>query len=120
MFKFIYEIKDRLIDDMKHEGVLDLFYNIEMPLSGVLSRMEIEGIRCDVSVLEQMGEDILKKIDEVSRDIYSLSGMEFNISSPKQLGTILFEDLQLPYPKKKHGNYSTDEATLSKLKEYPY
>ena len=117
--KFIYEVKDRLINDMKHDGVEELFMNIEMPLSGVLARMELEGIRCDRSVLDTMGMDIQNKIKEVSQVIYELSGMEFNISSPKQLGTVLFEHLNLPYPKKKHGNYSTDEATLSKLKEYP-
>ena len=117
--KFIYDVRDGLISDMKHEGVLDLFNDIEMPLSGVLARMELEGIRCDRSVLDTMGMDIQNKIKEVSKVIYELSGMEFNISSPKQLGTVLFEHLNLPYPKKKHGNYSTDEATLSKLKEYP-
>ena len=117
--KFIYEIRDRLIQDMKHDDVLDLFYNIEMPLSGVLSRMEIEGIRCDVSILDKMGQDMKKKISDVSREIYDLSGMEFNISSPKQLGSVLFEHMGLPYPKKKKGNYSTDEATLSKLRDVP-
>ena len=117
--KFIYEVRDRLIQDMKHDGVDELFDKIEMPLSGVLARMELEGIRCDKSVLDSMGVDIQDKIKDVSQVIYEFSGMEFNISSPKQLGTVLFEHLNLPYPKKKHGNYSTDEATLSKLKGYP-
>ena len=117
--KFIYEVKDKLVNDMRHDGVLDLFYDIEMPLSGVLSRMEIEGIRCDTTVLDEMGSDMKKKISEISQKIYDLSGMEFNISSPKQLGSVLFEHMRLPYPKKKRGNYSTDEATLSKLRDVP-
>ena len=116
--KFIYEVHDRLIDDMKHDDVLELFYQIEMPLSSVLARMEINGIRCDISVLDKMGEDIKAKIEEVSQNIYHESGVEFNISSPKQLGEVLFDKMGLPYPKKKRGNYSTDEATLSKLKDH--
>ena len=115
--KFIYDVRDGLISDMKHEGVLDLFNDIEMPLSGVLARMEIEGICCDTSILDEMGIEIQKKIDEVSKEIYKISGVEFNISSPKQLGEVLFEKMGIVYPKKKRGNYSTDEATLSKIKE---
>ena len=117
--KFIYEIKDKLISDMKHDGVLDLFLNIEMPLSKVLAKMELEGIRCDTKVLDDMGKDIKKKIEEISNQIYTESGVEFNISSPKQLGEVLFEKMEIPYPKKKRGSFSTDEATLSKIKEYP-
>ena len=117
--KFIYEIRNKLISDMKHNDVLDLFTNIEVPLSKVLAKMELEGIRCDISVLDKMGQDIQNKIEEISNEIYTISNERFNISSPKQLGSVLFEHLKLPYPKKKKDNYSTDEATLSKLKEYP-
>ncbi len=117
--KFVYEVRDKLISDMKHDDVLELFTSIEMPLSGVLSRMELEGIRCDTTVLDKMGQDMKEKIDEITHEIYAISGVEFNISSPKQLGEVLFDTMKLPYPKKKKGNYSTDEATLSKLKEYP-
>lgn len=118
--KFIYEIRDKQISDMKHEGVYDLYKDIEMPLSIVLGKMEYNGIRCDANVLDSMGEDISKRIEEVKNNIYDLCGEEFNISSPKQLGAILFDKLNLPHGKKgKSGNYSTDETTLSKLKDYP-
>ena len=117
--KFIYEIKDKLVSDMKHDEVFELFNDIEMPLCKVLSKMELNGIRCDTTVLDIMGKDMKEKIAEISRRVYSESGIEFNISSPKQLGEVLFEKMNLPYPKKKKGSYSTDEATLSKLKEYP-
>ena len=117
--KFIYEVTDKLISDMKHEGVLDLYSNIELPLSRVLGDMEYTGIRCDVDVLNEMGDEIKKKIDVVSKRIYEISGEEFNISSPKQLGEVLFERLGLPHGKKKKTGYSTDEATLSKLTMYP-
>ena len=118
--KFIYEIKDRLQNDMKHEGVLELFSNIELPLSSVLAKMEYIGIRCDSQVLDDMGLEIKTRIEQVSREIYDYCGVEFNISSPKQLGEVLYEKLGLPHGKKKNKNgYPTDEATLSKLKEYP-
>lgn len=117
--KFIYEVTDQLMNDMKHEGVLDLFQNIEMPLSSVLAKMELVGIRCDTSVLDQMGTEIKARIEEISQKIYDYCGATFNISSPKQLGEVLFEKLELPHGKKKKNGYSTDEATLSKLTEYP-
>ncbi len=117
--KFIYEVTNKLLSDMKKENVLELFQNIELPLSKVLGNMELEGIRCDISILNDMGNDMKKKIEEVSKEIYDYCGVEFNISSPKQLGEILFEHLGLPHGKKKKNGYSTDEATLSKLKAYP-
>ena len=118
--KFIFDVKDKLINDMEKDGVLDIYRNIEMPLTYVLGRMEYTGIKCDKNILNDMGKDILSRIDDVSKDIYNLSGCEFNISSPKQLGDILFNKLELPHGKKgKSGNYATDEATLAKLSGYP-
>ena len=117
--KFIYEITNKLFTDMKTNNVLDLYNNIELPLSKVLGDMEYTGIKCDSNILDNMGNEIKEKIDIVSNKIYKESGKEFNISSPKQLGSVLFEDLGLPHGKKKKTGYSTDEETLSKLKIYP-
>ena len=118
--KFIYEITDKLFSDMKHGGVIDLYNDIELPLSNVLAKMEINGIYCDSNILDEMGEEIKERVNIITKEIYEISGVEFNISSPKQLGEILFEKLELPHGKKnKNGNYSTDEATLSKLIDYP-
>lgn len=117
--KFIYEVTEKLINDMKHEGVLELFHDIELPLSTVLAKMEFNGIRCDSQILDNMGLEIKNRIDQVSKEIYDYCGEEFNISSPMQLGEVLFEHLQLPHGKKNKKGYSTDEATLSKLKGYP-
>lgn len=117
--KFIYEITPKLIQDMQKEEVLNLFNEIELPLSKVLGKMELEGIRCDTSILENMGQEIKNRIDKISQEIYEESGCEFNISSPKQLGEVLFETLGLPHGKKNKNGYSTDEATLSKLRGYP-
>ena len=118
--KFIYDIKDKIIDDMKREEVYDLYSNIELPLAFVLGKMEFNGINCRSDVLDEMGIDITRRIEEIANNIYDLSGVEFNISSPKQLGEVLFDKLGLPHGKKgKSGNYSTDENTLSKLISYP-
>lgn len=118
--KFIYETKDLFDKKMQEEGVIDLYNNIELPLSFVLGRMEYTGIKCDSRVLDKMGLDIRSKVSEIQNSIYDLAGNVFNISSPKQLGEVLFDKLGLPHGKKgKSGNYSTDEATLSKLIDYP-
>jgi len=114
--KFIYETKDNLIEQMKKEEVVDLYYNIELPLANTLSKMELAGIRLDKQVLNEMKEEISSKIELVSKEIYEYAGEEFNISSPKQLGTILFEKLNIPNGKKsKTGGYHTDEASLQKV-----
>ena len=112
---FIYEIRNRLIDNMKEEDSLDLFNNIEMKLSYVLADMEIQGVRVDIKELDKMGENILKRVDILTKEIYTLAGKEFNIQSPKQLGEVLFDELQIPYPKKKKTSYSTAREILDKI-----
>ena len=116
--KFIYDIKDEFINKMKEEEQLELFSNIEMKLSSVLASMEIEGVRVDTKVLDKMGENINKKLDELTSEIYNYSGEEFNIQSPKQLGEVLFEKLEIPYPKKKKTSYSTAREILDKIVDY--
>lgn len=116
--KFIYDIKDEFINKMKEEEQLELFTNIEMKLSFVLASMEIEGIRVDTKELDEMGENINKKLDELTSEIYNYAGEEFNVQSPKQLGEILFEKLEIPYPKKKKTSYSTAREILDKIVDY--
>ena len=117
--KFIYNTKDKLYKDMKNEDNIYLFENIEMPLTKVLANMEIEGIRVDKKVLEEMGTEIKIKLEILTRDIYNYAGEEFNINSPKQLGEILFDKLKLPGAKKNKNGYATDIDVLKKLTEYP-
>ena len=117
--KFIYDVTERLYDEMREKEVFSLYNEIELPLSIVLAKMELEGICCDKKILDDMGEDIQERIQVLEKNIYSYSGVEFNISSPKQLGEVLFDKLSLPHGKKNKQGYSTDEATLSKLKDYP-
>lgn len=114
--RFIYNTKDIFLKELKEDGSLMLFHNIEMPLVEVLTDMEFTGIRVNQSYLEKMGQDLSQKIEALEKEIYEIAGCEFNISSPKQLGQILFETLEIPYPKKiKDNSYSTSKEILDKL-----
>ena len=117
--KFIYETYDKLKNDLIKNNQLELFEEIELPLSEVLAKMELNGISVDKTILEDMKENIKEKILSVSEEIYKCANHEFNISSPKQLGEVLFDELKLPYAKKNKTGYVTDANVLSKLIEYP-
>ena len=116
----IFKLHNILINKLKETNQLDLFNNIEMPLLEVLADMEYTGIHIDKQALISYGEELKQQIDTLTKEIYNLSGEEFNINSPKQLGEILFEKLQLPSSKKTKTGYSTDVDVLEKLKtEHP-
>lgn len=119
--KFIFDKKEELEEKLKKEEVYDFYKDIEFPLSRVLGDMEYAGIRVDKSVLDNMKVEIENKLDIISKNIYNLAGLEFNIASPKQLSEVLFEKLKLPNGRKnKSGIYSTDVNVLNKLKyDYP-
>ena len=113
--KFIYETKEKFNNELTHEKLNELMYEIEMPLSFVLGDMEYDGVHVNVETLNEMGVEIKKRVDEISKEIYELSGVEFNISSPSQLGDVLFEKLGLPHGKKTKTGYSTNADVLNKL-----
>ena len=117
--KFIYETKDKFYHELETEELLDLYNNIEFPLIKVLAKMELNGITVDKKVLEDMKQDIAIKLELLTKDIYNYAGEEFNISSPKQLGEILFEKLKMPHGKKNKSGYVTDMTVLNKLRDYP-
>lgn len=94
-----------------------LFYHVEMPLVEVLGYMEYEGVKVDKNKLLELGEEFKLSIDNLEKDIYILAGEEFNINSPKQLGVILFEKLELPVIKKTKTGYSTNAEVLEKLRD---
>ncbi|MGI5988865.1 MAG: DNA polymerase I [Lachnospiraceae bacterium] len=105
---------------LKETGMYDLFENIEMPLIFVLYDMEKTGIRIDADSLKSYSEGLGKKIDALTEKIYSEAHKTFNINSPKQLGTVLFEDLKIPNGKKTKSGYSTSAEVLEKLApDYP-
>ena len=115
--KFIYDTKNSLEEELKNKEMYDLFNNIELPLSRVLADMEYTGFLVDEAQLTDMGEDIKIKIELISKTIYNYAGEQFNISSPTQLGDILFEKLNLPHGKKGKTGYSTAADVLMKLKD---
>ena len=115
--KFIYETKQELEDEMTKEDCMYLFNEIEMPLSIVLGDMEYQGIRLDKQVLDNMNVELDERIKEISEKIYELAGEKFNISSPKQLGEILFLKLQIGKGKKTKSGYSTDKTILEKYSD---
>lgn len=118
--KFIYDSRCKYLDELKENNYISLYNDIEMPLVFVLADMEYTGVYISKDVLNQMKEEIKIKLDILSNEIYNLAGMEFNILSPKQLGKVLFDKLDIPYPKKVNDkNYSTSSDILSKLYEYP-
>lgn len=117
--RFIYEIKTRFDKEMEDEGESILFKTIEMPLTRVLAKMEIEGILVDIKILKEMGEEIKTKLEVITENIYNYAGCQFNINSPKQLGEILFDKLKLPWAKKNKIGYVTDIDILKKLANYP-
>ena len=114
--KFIYETKDILAKEIKEEELAYLFSDIEMKLAIVLADMEFTGVNLDKDTLLKMREKIKVRIDEISEEIYTLSGMEFNIASPKQLRSVLFEKLELKTGKKTKEGFSTASDVLNKLK----
>ena len=114
--KFIYETKEEILNKIKEEELEYLFNDIEMPLSYVLADMELTGIKVNTEYLEKIQVELKEKMEDKEHEIYKLAGSEFNIMSPMQLAKVLFEDLQIPYPKKvKDGKYSTSKDILDKL-----
>lgn len=109
-----------ILDALKNANMLKLYNEIEMPLVPVLSSMEVEGIRVIPDKLAEFSKELGVKIDEIQAEIFNEAGMEFNINSPKQLGEVLFEKMNLPGGKKTKTGYSTAADVLEKLSaEYP-
>lgn len=108
------------MESLKEQGMDKLFREIEMPLVFVLSDMERQGISIDADALKEYGEKLSVSIIELEQKIYEEAGEQFNINSPKQLGVILFEKMQLPNGKKTKTGFSTSAEVLEKLAgDYP-
>ncbi|MEI6631436.1 MAG: DNA polymerase I [bacterium] len=111
----LMKLKPKLDKELNEKSLDSLFTDLEMPLVEVLAKMELCGIKIDLGLLRQLSKDIEKRLVKLIDKIYSLSGCEFNINSPKQLREILFEKLKLPVIKKTKTGPSTDEEVLRAL-----
>lgn len=105
-----------VLESLKNNNQLSLFYDIEMPLVHTLAYMQIYGMKIDRERLEEFQKELDERLGSITSVIYESAGEEFNINSPKQLGEILFEKLELPVVKKTKTGYSTDSEVLEKLK----
>ncbi|NQG19061.1 DNA polymerase I [Streptococcus suis] len=113
----LIETEQAMLAKLEEHEQLALFYEMELPLADVLAKMEIAGIKVEKETLQAMQAENEVLIEQLTKEIYELAGQEFNINSPKQLGTILFEDMGLPleYTKKTKTGYSTAVDVLERL-----
>ena len=113
--KAIYELKDVVTKELKDKNQYELYENIELPVTRILGEMEFAGTEIDLDVLKEMDTAFDETIEKLAKDIYRISGTTFNISSPKQLGQVLFENLGLKGGKKTKTGYSTSQDVLEKI-----
>lgn len=108
-------LNDILYDNIHQTGSATVLTDIEIPLATVLVAMEREGVKLDIDGIKAFGEKISEKAEKISREIYEYAGYEFNIGSPKQLGSVLFEKLKLSSAKQTKTGYSTNAEVLESL-----
>ena len=111
----IFAVADKLAKKLIENGVEHLYRDIELPLSDLLYRMEVEGVQIDVQLLEQMSKEFHANLDQLTKQIHEIAGETFNVNSPMQLSRILFEKLALPHGRKTQRGYSTDNEILEGL-----
>lgn len=116
--KAIFELRKSQLQTLKDQEQLELLNELEIPLSEVLADMEYQGLNVDQKELYRQGDDLTQRIKTIEEEIIDLAGESFNIGSPKQLGDILFDKLNLPNGKKTKTGYSTSAEVLEELKSY--
>lgn len=112
---FQVKLREKLVEELEKSDLTHLLTDLEMPLTWVLAKMELLGVKVDKERLEKMGVELDQRLRQLTEEIYKLAGTEFNINSPKQLGQILFDKLNLPVIKKTKTGYSTSADVLEKL-----
>lgn len=113
--KYLEEVKLILEKTIKENNQEELYYNIDLPLAKTLSMMEVSGFKVSIDTLNEIGKNVLNQMELLENDIYKAAGCTFNISSPKQLGEVLFDKLQLAKGKKNKTGYQTGADVLEKL-----
>lgn len=112
----LYAIAQKLADKIDRLEMRSLYYDIELPLSDLLYRMECEGVKVDEQLLGKMSKEMRLQLDAITEEIYNLVDERFNINSPMQLSKVLFDKLNLPHGKKTHRDYyTTNNEVLEKL-----
>jgi DNA polymerase I len=111
----VYALSPRLEEELEAMGLARLYYDVELPLAGVLEEIEEIGMPVDAATLEEVGEELEGRISDVEQHIYEDVGHPFNIGSPKQLGEVLFEEMGIPPVRKTKTGYSTDAKVLQQL-----
>ena len=112
-------LRETLEPKLRELELEPLYYDVELPLCAVLARMEQRGFLIDRAALAQFGETLQTSITQLEQQIYAAAGAPFNLNSPKQLGKVLFEDMQLPHGKKTKTGWSTNADVLDKLRGVP-
>lgn len=110
-----WRLAESVLERLGDEGLVDHFCQVEMPLTRVLADMELTGVKLDADVLTHMSKELAQELEVLAEEIYALAGEEFNINSPKQLQTILFDKLKLKPVSKTKTGYSTDVSVLERL-----
>jgi DNA polymerase-1 len=110
-----WQLVEILTEKLKQAGLWDLYWDLERPLIPVLTEMEFNGVRVDVDELRQQSASLAGRLDALMHEIYDAAGREFNIDSPKQLATVLFEELRLPVVRRTKTGPSTDQDVLERL-----
>ncbi|MGB4589916.1 MAG: DNA polymerase I [Clostridiaceae bacterium] len=113
----LFDLYEKFFDEVENTGLHALFYDVELPLTYILSDMEIEGFHVNEELLDKYTVKFKKDIEDLEKEIYELAGETFNINSPKQLGTVLFDKLSLPVMRKTKTGYSTSVDVLEALKD---
>ena len=115
ILNLVYKLYEKQIEKIKDYGMENLYYEVELPLVEVLSSMELIGVNTKSEILDEIGDDLDKRIEDLKEKIYKEAGEEFNINSTKKLSEILFEKMDLPVIKKTKTGYSTSAEVLEKL-----
>jgi len=113
--RFIFNVRDNYINELKKESMYELFRDIELPLTYVLADMEYYGVKIDSNILNEIKSEAEAKLEIISKEIYNLAGCVFNIQSTKQLGEVIYVKMGIATGKKTLKGYKTDAATLQKL-----
>src|SRR5699024_1030311 len=113
----VYELEPIMIEQIKELNMEDLYYNVELPLIEVMASMGYLGFKIDREELDKLSKEYDEEINELVSEIYELAGVEFNVNSPKQVGEVLFEELELPVIKRTKTGYSTNVEVLEALED---